>query len=255
VNILVTGAARGIGEAVARRLVGDGADATLIDLSEDVVETTQRVSLVRPDARMRGLVGSVVDEDFVAMAVEEAAAEPGGLDVVVNAAGIGGPSDPVVDVTLASFRQVLEVNVVGTFLVSRAAAVRMRQDRRGCIINIGSMIGQQATRNAAAYCASKGAVAMFTQALALELAPSGVRANVVAPGHIETEMHWEAVRAEAATRGVSFEDEVAAVRSSIPLGRHGTVEDIAAAVAWLVSDDAAYVTGQTIAVNGGALLG
>jgi NAD(P)-dependent dehydrogenase (short-subunit alcohol dehydrogenase family) len=255
VKALVTGGARGIGEAVAGRLVADGADVALIDLAEEVVTTAERLAAPPGAGRVLGRAGSVTDEAFVDDAVAWAADALGGLDVVVSAAGVGGPSDPVLEVSVESFRQVLDVNVVGTFLVSRAAARRMRGDGGGCIVTVGSMIGRQAVANAAAYCASKGAVAILTQALAIELAPHAIRVNSVAPGHTATEMHWEAIREGAAARGVTYEEELEAVRSTIPLGRHGTGEDIAGAVAWLASPDAAYVTGQTIAVNGGAVLG
>ena len=124
----------------------------------------------------------------------------------------------------------------------------------GAIVNLGSIFGQQGVAGGAAYCASKGGVALLTHSLSLELAPFRVRVNTIAPGNMASEMHWEDLRAQAAARGSSFEEEAERVRASIPLGRHGTGEDLAGAVVWLLSDDASYVTGQTIGVNGGVLL-
>jgi NAD(P)-dependent dehydrogenase (short-subunit alcohol dehydrogenase family) len=128
------------------------------------------------------------------------------------------------------------------------------QGTGGAIVNVGSLFGQQGVAHGAAYCASKGGVTLLTHSLAAELAPHGIRVNSVAPGHMATEMHFDELRERAARGGTSFEEEREAARDAVPLGRHGTGEDVAGAVAWLASDDAAYVTGQTIAVNGGLLL-
>ena len=121
-------------------------------------------------------------------------------------------------------------------------------------MNIGSILGQQGTANGAAYCASKGGVALFTHSLALEVAHLGIRVNTIAPGNMLTEMHLADLRERAADRDTPVETEVGAVRAMVPLDRHGTGDDVAGAVAWLASPDASYVTGQTIGVNGGVLL-
>lgn len=245
----MTGGARGIGEAIAGRLVRDGAAVALLDEAAEVEMTRERVGAVA------ALVGDVAHEGFVEAAVPEAARALGGLDVLVNNAAIGGPTTELVETAPAVLRRVLDVNLLGAALVARAAArVLVAQGTGGCIVNIGSIYGQQGVARAAAYCASKGGLALLTHSLALELAPDRIRVNTVAPGNIETEMHWEALRAAAAQAGTSFDDEVARLRAEIPIGRHGTGDDIAGAVAWLVSDDAAYVTGQTIGVNGGVVL-
>jgi NAD(P)-dependent dehydrogenase (short-subunit alcohol dehydrogenase family) len=197
----------------------------------------------------------VADEAFAERAVGETVARHGGLDLLVNAAGIGGENHAVVDLPLAELRRVLDVNAVGSFLFARAAARAMiAAGRGGCIVNFGSIFGQQGVAEGAPYCMSKGAVTLLTQSLALELAPHGIRVNTVSPGNMATEMHWDHLRWLAAERGTSFEAERDAVAASVPLGRHGTGADIAGAVAWLASDDAAYVTGQTIGVNGGVFL-
>ena len=237
---LVTGGARGLGAAVADRVVRDGGRVARIDVAA---------------APGVDLVGDVSDEDFVERAVPEAADRLGGLDLVVNNAGIGGSTADVVDTPVAEIRRVLEVNLLGAFLVARAAArVMIAQGTRGSIVNLGSFYGQQGVAGGAAYCASKGGIALLTHSLALELAPHGIRVNTIAPGNMATEMHWADLRERAARAGTSLEEEVERVRATVPLGRHGTGEDIAGAVIWLASEDASYVTGQTIGVNGGVFL-
>ena len=237
---LVTGGARGLGAAVAERVRRDGGRAAVLDVTP---------------AEAVDFVGDVADAEFVEGAVAGAVERLGGLDLVVNAAGIGGATTDAVDTDPAAFRRVLDVNLVGSFLVARAAArALVAQGTGGAIVNFGSIFGQQGVPGGAAYCASKGGVALLTHSLALELAPHGIRVNTVAPGHMATEMHWEEIRSRAARSGASFDEEREAVRASVPLGRHGTGEDVAGAIVWLASDDAAYVTGQTVGVNGGVFL-
>ncbi len=255
VRALVTGGARGLGEAVAARLVRDGDDVSLLDVAPEVTDTAERLAALRAGATVLALVGDVTDEQFVERAVAETAARLGGLDLLVNNAAIGGPSTTLVETPPEVIRRVLEVNLVGPFLLARAAAaVMIEQGRGGSIVNLGSMLGQQGWARASAYCASKGGIALLTHSLSLELAPHGIRVNTIAPGNMATEMHWEYLRTEAERTGTSFEEQAARVAGSVPLGRMGAGDDVAGAVAWLVSDDAAYVTGQTIGVNGGVVL-
>lgn len=241
---LVTGAARGLGAGVAERLAADGGVLALVDAAPSVRESPTG----------RGIVADVSDERQAEAAFAAALAHLGGLDLLVNCAGIGGPDAPVADTPVAEFRRTLDVNLVGAFLMARAAARAMTaQGTGGTIVNIGSLFGQQGVARGAAYCASKGGLALLTQSLARELAPHGVTVNTVAPGNMATEMHFDELRARARRSGRSFEDELALARAEVPLGRHGTPADVAGAVAWLASPDASYVTGQTVAVNGGVL--
>jgi NAD(P)-dependent dehydrogenase (short-subunit alcohol dehydrogenase family) len=251
---IVTGAARGLGEAIAARLVADGGQVALLDVDEAVATTADRLQLAHPGSVAIALRCDVADEDEVTWVVRHVVGRLGGIDLLVNNAGIGGPSTSVIDTSLGEFRRVLDVNLVGTFLMSRACARAMEEARGGCIINIGSILGQQGGANAAAYCASKAGVGVFTHSLALELAPLGIRVNTIAPGNMLTEMHLDDLRIRAAQRGSAIDAEVEAIRVTIPLARHGTGDDVAGTVAWLASDDASYVTGQTIDVNGGVLL-
>ena len=257
---IVTGAARGLGAAIAGRLARDGADVVLLDVSADVTATAERLgstgdAKARPGQVALGLVADVSDERACAAAVDRAVSAIGGVDVLVNNAGIGGPDTDVTGTSLTEFRRVLDVNLTGTFLMCRAVAkVMIGQGSGGAIVNLGSVFGQQGVAGGAAYCASKAAVALLTHSLALELAPRGIRANTIAPGNMATEMHWDELRSRAARSGTGFDEQVEMVKASVPLGRHGTGNDIAGTVAWLVSPDASYVTGQTIGVNGGIWL-
>lgn len=252
---IVTGAARGLGAAIAARLARDGAAVALVDVNPAVAATAEALALDLAGARVLALAVDVADERACEDAVARAAEFLGGVDALVNNAGIGGPDSHVLDTPLAEFRRVLEVNLGGAFLASRAAGrVMVAQGGGGAIVNLGSVYGQQGVAGGAAYCASKGGVALLTHSLALELAPHRIRVNTVAPGNMATQMHWDELRFKAAQAGWSFEDQVRATAEAVPLGRHGTGDDIAGTVAWLVSADAAYVTGQTIGVNGGIWL-
>ncbi|HEU5418737.1 MAG TPA: SDR family NAD(P)-dependent oxidoreductase [Streptosporangiaceae bacterium] len=255
---VVTGAARGLGEAVAARLAAGGASVALIDISPQVTAAAGRIAAgLAPGAagRTTAIVADVAGEATCQAAIDRAAAELGGIDALVNNAGVGGPDTRVVDTAFDDFWAVLRVNLGSVFLASRAAArLMITRNAGGAIVNLGSIFGQQGVPGGAGYCASKAAVALLTQSLALELAPHGIRVNTIAPGNMATEMHWDELRSRARAAGTTFEEQVDLVARSVPLGRHGTGDDIAGVVAWLVSADAGYVTGQTIGVNGGVWL-
>lgn len=254
---VVTGAARGLGEAVAARLAADGASVALIDISPDVTATAERIAagLAPGTGRATGIVADVADEAACQAAISQADAELGAIDALVNNAGIGGPDTLVVDTTPRDFWHVLHVNLGSAFLASRAAArLMIARAAGGAIVNLGSIFGQQGVPGAAGYGASKAAVTLLTQSMAVELAPHGIRVNTVAPGNMATQMHWAELRSRARASGTTFEEQVAQVATSVPLRRHGTGSDIAGAIAWLISADASYVTGQTIGVNGGVWL-
>jgi len=253
VKAIVTGAARGLGEGIARRLVEDGGDVALLDAIDEVEETAAALA-AGADGSVVGLRCDVADEAAVAAVVAEAVERLGGVDLLVNCAGIGGPGEPLAEVATEAFKRTLDVNLTGSFLMARAVAPALIAQRCGSIVNIGSIFGQQGVPFGAAYSASKGGVTLLTHSLALELAPHGVRVNAVAPGHMESVMHFDELRERARRAGTTFEQEVEKARAIVPLGRHGTGADVAGAVVWLASEDASYVTGQTINVNGGLLL-
>ena len=240
---VVTGGARGLGAAVAARLAADGAAVAVADV------------VFPSGAPPLAFTADISDEAACADLVRRACEALGGLDVLVNNAGIGGPSSLVVDTPPEEFRRVLDVNLTGTFLMSQAAGrVMIAQGSGGAIVNIGSIFGQQGKAGIAGYSSSKGGITLLTHSLALELAPHGIRVNTISPGNMTTDMHLAELQSRADAAGTSAAEQERLVRDSIPLGRHGTGDDIAGAVAWLVSPDAAYVTGQTIGVNGGVWL-
>ena len=242
---IVTGAARGLGLATAHRLVNDGAHVVIADIDDPLpdvaAELGERATVAHCD---------VGDSRAVDLLVATVLQRFGRLDIMVANAGIGGGA-PVVEMTDEDFRRILTVNLEGAFYCCRAAARAMTPVRNGVILTVGSIFGRDTPVGAAAYGASKAGVTALTQALARELGPHNIRVNCISPGNMATDMHWSALRGRASRDGVSFDTSVERLRSAIPLGRHGEPEDIAALVAFLVSSDAAYISGQTINVDGG----
>ncbi|HEY8447967.1 MAG TPA: SDR family NAD(P)-dependent oxidoreductase [Thermomicrobiales bacterium] len=243
-RVLVTGGANGLGRGVAERFIAEGAAVWIADCDERVGEIAAEIGAAggaRCDVSVAGEIDAVV-----ARIVEQS----GGLDVAVANAGIGGRA-PVVEMTDEQFRRIISVNLEGVFFTCRAAARVMLPQRSGVIVTVGSVFGRDTPAGSSAYGASKAGVVALTQALARELASAGIRVNCVCPGHMGTELYWAALRRQAAMTGQTFEEAAAAERSQVPLGRFGTGEDVAGLIAFLASDDASYITGQTINVDGG----
>ncbi|MFN8538841.1 MAG: SDR family NAD(P)-dependent oxidoreductase [Thermomicrobiales bacterium] len=242
---LVTGAAQGLGFGVARRLAADGARVVLADRSEAVVAAAAEIG-----AGARGEVCDVADSGAVDALVAAIVAEYGCLDILVANAGIGG-GGPLAEMTDEAFRRIVAVNLEGTFYCCRAAARAMIPRGGGVIVTIGSIFGRDTPAGSGAYGATKAGVMALTHALARELGPHGIRVNCVSPGNMATEMHWAALQRRATREERPFEILRDEIRGAIPLGRHGTAEDIGALVSFLASPDAAYISGQTINVDGG----
>lgn len=251
----VTGAARGLGEGVARRLARDGWSVLLLDIDPDVTKTASALAqeFGLPEARLIGCVADVSREDQMEQAVSLAVERFGGLDLAVANAGIGGVETELIDLEPPDFDRIVAVNLRGVYLTCRIAGRVMRAARKGSIITISSIFGQEPYPRVAAYSATKAGVIALTQALALELAPYGIRVNSIAPGYMATEMQWAGLRARAAYAGITFEEERQRVVKMVPLGRHGTGDDIGAAVAFLASEEASYITGATLGVTGGVV--
>jgi 2-keto-3-deoxy-L-fuconate dehydrogenase len=228
---LVTGAGSGIGEAVARRLHAEGAEVVLTDVSAEPVEAIaaelgERASAVLLDVR---------DEDAVREVVRD-------VDVLANVAGIGSTT-AAPDTPLEVWEDVLAVNARGTFLCCKHAIPGMVERGAGSIVNMASAAGLVGLRNRVAYSASKGAVIAMTRALAVDHVADGVRVNAVCPGTVDSP--W--VRRLVEEIGESLE----ALRARQLMGRLGTTEEIAAAVAYLASDEASFVTGTAFVIDGG----
>ncbi len=240
---LVTGGGTGIGAAVARRLAADGYGVAL---------TGRRAAPVEAVAAETGGLAVVADTGIAAdaeRAVAETIARFGGLDVLVCNAGIGGDGS-LRDLPPDTWDDVLRVNLTGAFLAARAAIPHL-VERRGGIVTISSAAGLRASPSSLAYCASKAGLAMLTQCIALDHGPEGVRANCVCPGWVRTPMADEEMDDLAERLGTDRDGAYAACLVDVPLRRASRPEEIAATVAWLLSEEAAYVNGAVLPVDGG----
>jgi len=232
---VITGAARGIGAAIAHAMAREGAKLVLADLDGLAV---QAFAASLPDARwLRADVSSPADAESLAQLAMDAY---GRLDILVNNAGIG-INKPFLDTTPDDIHRAMGVNLVGTMLCAQAALRRMVPAGYGRIVNISSISGQRGNAGRTAYGASKAAVELMTRVMTVELAQPGLTINAIAPGAIETEM--SAALHDAQTRQ-SFHDRT-------PQGRYGTVDEVAAAAVFLASEAAGYVCGQVLNVDGG----
>ena len=237
---IVTGAARGIGLAIAQRFADEGATVVMADLA---AATLSEAAAAVPGATT--VVADVSRKADVARVVEAAAARTGRIDILVNNAGITHACD-FLDLAEADFDRVLGVNLKSMFLCGQAVARHMvARGVRGAVVNLSSVNAVLAIANQVPYTVSKGGVNQLTKVMALALAPHGIRVNGIGPGTIATEM------ARAAVLG--SEEGRRRILSRTPLGRLGEPEEVAAIAAFLASEDASYLTGQTIYPDGGRL--
>jgi 3-oxoacyl-[acyl-carrier protein] reductase len=242
---IVTGAARGIGAAIAHRLAADGMSVGVVDL--DAQGSAHTANAIISDGGNAVAIGAdVADEEAAAKAVQQTAAELGPVTVLINSAGIIR-DNLIFKMSIDDWDAVMNVHLRGAFLMTRAAQVHMTQAKWGRIVNLSSTsaLGNRGQVN---YAAAKAGLVGFTKTLALELGKFGVTANAIAPGFIETEM----TRASAARQGIDFEDWKLAAARDIPAGRIGQPTDVAAVASFLCRPEAGYVSGQVIFVNGGA---
>ncbi|MEO7000003.1 MAG: 3-oxoacyl-ACP reductase FabG [Terracoccus sp.] len=241
---IVTGAARGIGAAVARRLSADGFAVAVLDLDESACAAIVS-ELEEAGGKGLAVAVDVSDEAGVQAAVERVAAELGAPTVLINNAGIIR-DNMLFKMSVDDWDAVMNVHLRGSFLMARAAQKYMTEAKWGRIVNLSST-SALGNRGQANYSAAKAGMQGFTKTLAIELGKFGVTANAIAPGFIATDM----TRSTAERMGVSFETFIEAVAKDIPVGRAGQPDDIAATVAFLVRDDASFVSGQVIYVAGG----
>ena len=245
-KILITGSSRGIGRATAAELSLRGAVVAVNGRSGETVEAA--LAAIEPSSALYPVVGDVGTPDGCRQVVEAAVGQMGGLDVLVNAAGVWSPRS-IADSDEAFWDRMIDVNLKGTYFCIREALPALRASG-GNVVNVSSDAGLKGLKYNSVYCASKAGVVNMTRALALELAPE-VRVNCVCPGYVDTDM----VRRDYLERSPDPAQAEREAAAYAPLGRMATAGEIAKAVAYLASSAAAYVTGSTLQIDGGSTAG
>jgi 3-oxoacyl-[acyl-carrier protein] reductase len=233
---IVTGGASGIGFATAQRMIGSGASVALWDVSREALDAAT-ASL---GAAAHAWRVDITSEADVASALADTVARLGRISALVNSAGITGPNLPTWEYPVEAWQQVMNVNLTGTFLCCRAVVPHMLAQGYGRIVNIASVAGKEGNPNAPAYSASKAAVIGLTKSLGKELAAKGITVNCVTPAAVRT-----AIFDQMTPAFIEF------MLSKIPMGRFGTVDEIAAMVAWLCTEECSFTTGAVFDLSGG----
>ena len=236
-NAIVTGGATGIGLAIVRRLLGSGARVRIWDRD---AQTLQQTLTALGNTNASGAMVDVSDAQSVAKATEEAASTLGKIDVLVNNAGVAGINTPVIDYPVEEWERVLKVNLTSQFLCCRAVAPHMVKNKYGRIVNIASVAGKEGNPNACAYSASKAGVISLTKSLGKELAQAGVLVNCVTPAAAKTAIFDQMT-----------EQHINYMLSKIPMNRFVQVDEIAALVGWLASEDCSFSTAGVFDISGG----
>ena len=239
-RIVVTGGASGIGLATATRLSAEGARVALWDVQDEKAHQAA--------AGIRGVpvVCDVGDPEAVSMAAQSTAETLGGVDGLLNAAGIFRIDGGIEDCTAETWEQVLRTNLTSVFLTSKSLLPHLRNSKRAAIVNIASLYGLRGLTDEAAYDASKGGVVNLTRQMALDLAPEGIRVNAVAPGEIFTPMTLVQLQ-----DGETPESLKTRIGATVPMKRMGEPDEVAAVITFLLSDEASYVTGTILPIDGG----
>ena len=247
-KVLITGGGTGIGAAIARRFVSEGARVCIAGRRQKVLDD-MRDSF--PAGTIAAVAGDVTKESDVARMIRTATEFAGGLDVLVSSAG-GNFRAPVADLDLSMWRQILDTNLTAAFLLMRAAIPHMIRAGGGSIINIASLGGLRCLPAMPAYNASKAGLIMLTKQTALDYGPRGIRCNAVCPGGVRTEMIKGPMSETSKALGISLEELLGRWSADVPLRRVAKPSEIAGICSYLASDDASFVTGAALLVDGGA---
>jgi len=245
---LITGGGTGIGAAIAKRFVADGAKVCITGRRESVLA---EVAAALPQGMVSTCAGDVSNEDDVQRMVETAFKMGDRLDILVNNAGID-PGGTVVDVDIAQWRQVLEINLFGSFLAMRTAIPRMIDGGGGSIINMSSLGGVRCLPGMSAYCTAKGALNMLTRQAALDYGRQKVRVNAVCPGAVRTEMLEGSLAPLGEVLNTDVDGVFGVIASNVPLGRVASPDEIAGLCSYLGSDDSSFMTGSVLLIDGGS---
>ena len=232
---IVTGAARGIGRAIAERMSASGARVAIWDIDRAAAQDAAMSIVNAVD-----FVADVTQPESIAAALAATEAQLGAPDILVNNAGITGPNHPLDEYPVEEWRRVIEIDLMGVYYCCRAVVPRMRRRNSGRIVNIASIAGKEGNPNASAYSAAKAGVIGLTKSLGKELAETGIRVNAVAPAAAKTDIFNQMTEAQ-----------IDYMLSKIPMGRFVQVEEIAALVAWLCSEECSFATGAVFDISGG----
>jgi 3-oxoacyl-[acyl-carrier protein] reductase len=235
-HAVVTGGAAGLGYGIAERLVASGGSVTLWD--RDEAAAAKAAAALGPKAF--AVKVDVAQQPSVAAAVEATLSHSARIDALVNSAGITGPNTRLWDYPVDDWRKVMDVNINGVFFCCREVVAQMRRQGYGRIVNIASVAGKEGNPNASAYSASKAAVIALTKSLGKELADTGIRVNCVTPAAVKTAIFDQMTP-----------EHIAFMLSKIPMGRFGTVQEVAAMVGWLCTEDCSFSTGAVFDLSGG----
>jgi NAD(P)-dependent dehydrogenase (short-subunit alcohol dehydrogenase family) len=235
-HAVVTGAATGLGYAIAQRLIASGGSVSVWDRDEAAAQK----AAIELGHGTQAVAVDVSQQPSVAAAVQATLAKAGRIDALVNSAGITGPNTKVWDYPVDAWRQVMDVNLTGLFICCREVVPAMRERNYGRIVNIASVAGKDGNPNASAYSASKAGVMALTKSLGKELADTGVRVNCVTPAAVKTAIFDQMTP-----------EHIAFMLSKIPMGRFGTTEEVAALVGWLCTEDCSFSTGAVFDLSGG----
>jgi len=253
-HVLITGATGGIGYETAKVLVKMGAKVTATGRNQEKLEQLEKELLqVASEEQVFIQQADLAKPEDRENLVEQAEQKFGFINGLVNSAGIGG-GNVVEKLDEDTLSRVMDLNFKYTFLLTQAVYRKMLEQKEGAIVNLASLSGLRGTHGGTAYAASKFAVVGWTQSMALEAIEHGIRVNAVCPGYVDTEMAWNGIKRRAEKEGISFEEAMKNVADEIPSGRLSTPEEVANSIAFLLTDAAGNIVGESLKISGGSVM-